>query len=127
MEIRQFDKMAQDDRAEYVARWLIEGAEKVLADAGRPKDAEKVSHLFMTNVAGANISIGMAEFMRNLARARVADIQNITKDPNSQRLEVEDAMFVTLQKNGIELPDSFFTVASGFKPKFPPQVKDKKN
>jgi hypothetical protein len=32
-----------------------------------------------------------------------------------------------LQKNGIELPDSFFTVASGFKPKFPPQVKDKKN
>jgi hypothetical protein len=27
----------------------------------------------------------------------------------------------TLQKNGIELPDSFFTVATGFRPKLPPQ------
>jgi hypothetical protein len=37
-------------------------------------------------------------------------------------LEVEDALFVTLNKNGIELielPDSFFTVASGFRPNLP--------
>ena len=27
-------------------------------------------------------------------------------------------MFVTLKKNGIELPDSFFTVGKDFKPKF---------
>jgi hypothetical protein len=36
-------------------------------------------------------------------------------------LEVEDAMAVTLKKNGIELPDSFFTVASNFQPKLPPK------
>jgi hypothetical protein len=74
MEIRQFDKMAQDDRADYVSE-LIHGAERVLTDEGRPDLAAQVSHLFTTNAPGANISIGMAEFMRNLARLRVADAE----------------------------------------------------
>jgi len=41
----------------------------------------------------------------------------------AQRLEVEDAMALTFEQNGngFELPDNFFTVASGFKPKFPPK------
>jgi len=30
-------------------------------------------------------------------------------------------MGVTLEKNGIELSDGFFTVANGFHPKLPPQ------
>jgi hypothetical protein len=67
------------------------------------------------------------EFNRNLARARVIDAQNIAKDPNAQRVEVEDAMFATLQKNGIELPDSFFTVLSNFHPKYPPKNAKKKD
>jgi hypothetical protein len=32
-------------------------------------------------------------------------------------------MAFTLHKNGIEVPDSFYTVLSNFKPKFPPQKK----
>jgi hypothetical protein len=40
--------------------------------------------------------------------------------------EVEDAMIVTMRKNGIELPPSFLTGASGFKPKLPPQTRDVK-
>jgi hypothetical protein len=68
----------------------------------------------------------MVEFERNLALARVADAKRAAKDPNAPRVEVEDAMAVTLQKNHIELPDSFFTVASTFKPQFPPK-KEKKN
>jgi hypothetical protein len=63
----------------------------------------------------------MAEFELILARARVADLKNIEKDPKAARLEVEDAMALTLEKNGIDLPDSFFIVASRFKPKFPPR------
>jgi hypothetical protein len=62
----------------------------------------------------------MVEFETNLALARVADAKRAEKDPKAQRVEVEDAMAVTLQKNHIDLPDSFFTVARNFKPKFPP-------
>ena len=80
MEIQQFDKMAQDDQAEYVSA-LIQDAEKVLTDEGRADQAAQVSHLFTTNAPGANISIGMAEFMRNLARLRVADVENVQKNP----------------------------------------------
>jgi len=118
MEIRQFDKMAQDDQAQYVSD-LIQGAEKVLTDEDKSDLAAQVSHLFTTNAPGAHISIGMAEFMRNLARLRVADVDNAQKNPKDPRVEVEDAMFVTLQKNHIDLPDSFFTVAKDFKPKHP--------
>jgi hypothetical protein len=35
-------------------------------------------------------------------------------------------MFVTLQKNHIDLPDSLYTVNKDFKPKLPPQTKDVK-
>jgi hypothetical protein len=63
----------------------------------------------------------MTEFSINLKRARLIDVQNVAKDPNAQRVEVEDALFATLKKSGIELPDSFFTVASSFRPKYPPQ------
>jgi hypothetical protein len=75
MEIRRFDKMADQDQADYIGD-LIVGAEKVLTDEGRP------------------------------------------------------AMFATLDKNHIPLPDSFYTVASNFKPKLPLQAnqnKDRKN
>lgn len=121
MEIRQFDKMAQDDRAEYVARWLIQGAEKVLTDEGRPDLAERVGYLFRTNAPDGNISIGMSDFMLTLAKARLADAKRAGQDPNAPRLEVEHAMIVTLKKNGIVLPKSFMTVGNGFKPKYAPQ------
>jgi hypothetical protein len=124
MEIRQFDKMAQDDRADYVSG-LIQGAEKVLTDEDRPDLAAQVSHLFTTNAPGANVSIGMAEFMRNLARVRVDDAENAQKHPNDPRSEVEDAMAITLENNHIPLPDSFFTVNKNFKPKLP--LKDAKD
>jgi hypothetical protein len=85
-------------------------------DAGHADQAAKVSKLFTTHIGNDQTSVGIVEFMSNLARARLADVQNVAKDPNAQRIEVEDAMAVTLNKNGIELPDSFFTVLSNFKP-----------
>jgi hypothetical protein len=122
MEIRQFDKMAVKDQGDYIQA-LIDGAQKVLNNQGQRDLATKVDQLFTEVHQGDTMPLGMIEFENNLALARVADAKRVIKDPNARRLEVEDAMAVTLKKNGIELPDSFFTVASGFKPKFPPQSK----
>src|ERR1700674_3753072 len=51
MEIRQFDKMADQDQAEYVGL-LVQGAEKVLTDEGRSDLAAQVEHLFTTRNPG---------------------------------------------------------------------------
>jgi len=119
MEIWKFDKMAQDDRAEYVSE-LIGGAEKVLTDEGKADQAGQVAYLFRTNTPDGNTSIGMSQFTVTLAMARLTDAKNVEKDPSTARIEVEDAMTLSLEKNdGIKLPDSFFRIASSFRPKYP--------
>ena len=119
MEIRQFDKMAAQDQGAFVGL-LVQGAEQVLRDEGRADLAAQVYHLFTTTMPGDAHTIGSVEFELNLALVRVDDAENAQKNPNDPRVEVEDAMALTLHKNHIELPDSFFTVASNFKPKFRP-------
>ena len=47
MQIQQFDKMADQDQADYVVA-LVNGAEKVLTDEGKPDLAAQVEHLFTT-------------------------------------------------------------------------------
>jgi hypothetical protein len=121
MQIQQFDKMAQDDRAEYVSE-LIQGAEKVLTDEGKADQAEQVATLFRTNAQDGNISIGMSDFMITLAKARLADAKRALQDPDAKRVQVEDAMAVMLKNlHGIDLPKGFFTVNSSFQPKLPLQ------
>jgi hypothetical protein len=119
MEIQQFDKMAVQDQGDYIQA-LVDGAQKVLIDQGQKDRAMKVDRQFKEVLAGDKHSLGLVEFERNLDRARVADVKRVIANPNAARIEVEDAMAVTLQKNGIELPDSFFTVAKDFKPKTSP-------
>ena len=51
MEIRQFDKMADQDQAEYVGL-LVQGAEKVLIDEGRTDLQQQVHQLFSTTPSG---------------------------------------------------------------------------
>lgn len=86
-----------------------------------------MEQLFTTTLPGDQITMGMGEFQLNLARARVADSDRAAKDPSAHRLEVEDAMLVTLKKNNIPLSQDFmkaFRAAnSGFQPKHPPQKK----
>jgi hypothetical protein len=118
MDIREFDRMADQDQAAYIGD-LIVGAEKVLTDQGKPDLAAKVKRLFTTRYQGDADTIGMVEFERNLALLRVNDARHAEKNPNDPRLEVEDAMFGTLERNGIELPDSFYSVAKNFKPRHP--------
>ena len=124
MEIRQFDRMAAQDRQDYM-NFLVEGAQKVLIAQGQRDDAAKVYQLFHEIHPGDTLSIGEAEFEGNLDNARVADAERHARDPNARRLEVEDALFVTLKKNGIILPRSIFTVAKDFKPKHSPEAKKK--
>ena len=120
MEIEKFDKMDGRDQSEYIVA-LIEGAQQVLVKEGKRELAAKIHVLFTTTLPGDQSPVGVVEFERNLARARLADFRNLEKDPRAPRLEVEDAMAVTLKKNGIELPVSFYTVASGFRPQYPPK------
>ena len=124
MEIRQFDKLADQDQSEYIGG-LIVGAENVLAGNGKPDLAAQIKHLFTTKMPGDADVMGMVEFERNLALARVADAQRAAQDPNAHRLEVEDAMLVTLQKNNIPLSRDFVrgfrAINVGFRPKLPPQ------
>jgi hypothetical protein len=128
MEIQKFDQMALQDQGDYIAV-LIDGAQRVLIDEGNADLAAKINKLFTEVPAGDKISLGLNEFERNLDRVRVDDAKNAVLHPNDPRSEVEDAMAITLENNGIELPDSFFTVASNFKPKLPPanEKKEKKN
>ena len=120
MEIEKFDKMAAKDQSDYIVV-LVEGAQQVLIKEGKRDLAAKIHALFTTTLPGDESPIGVVEFESNLARARSADIRRLQKDPRATRLEVEDAMAATLEKNGIPLPDAFFTVASAFRPKYPPK------
>ena len=121
MEIRQFDKMADRDQANYI-QVLVDDAQKVLRDEGRSDLAGKMDQLFTEIFAGDKISLGMQEFEDNLALLRVNDAEHAQeKNPKDPRIEVEDVLFITLKKNHIDLPDSFFTVAKNFKPKYPLQ------
>lgn len=125
MEIRLYDKMSIDDQAEYVAD-LVEGAEKALTDEGRPDLAAQLSKLFTTNIGGDKISLGSAEFNRNLARARAADAERAAQDPTAHRLEVEDAMLVTLKRNNIPLSQDFIKAFRAINKDFQPKPPSKK-
>ena len=63
----------------------------------------------------------MSMFQIALAKARVADLKRLEKDPKATRLEVEHAMILTLRKNDIELPKSYMQVMGNFKPQYPEQ------
>jgi hypothetical protein len=120
MEIQDFDKMSAEDRQAYM-NFLPEAAQKVLMEAGRKDDAAKVYKLFNETNPGNVLSDGEIAFEENLARARVADVKKHAENPNLRRLEVEDALFVTLKKAGVILPQSFYDVGKDFKPKHPLQ------
>jgi hypothetical protein len=120
MTIVQFDKMSDDDQDEYVAD-LVVGAIRVLDSAEQHDPSIKVHKLFTDIKPGDKISDGMSDFAILLAKARVADDLRVQKEPHARRLEVEDAMALTLRKNGVEVPDSFFTVNASFRPKHPPK------
>ena len=118
MEIEQFDRLAIPDQGDYVAL-LLQGAQKILVDAGNHDLLAKLNKLFGEVRPGDEMSVGMIEFEANLANVRVLDAERYAKDHQAMRLEVEHAMALTLKRNGINLPSSFMHVADEFRPKQP--------
>ena len=118
MPIEQFDKLAITDQGDYVAL-LLQGAQKILVDAGKGDQAVKLNRLFSEVPPGNQMSIGMLEFEANLANVRVLDAERYAKDHSVMRLEVEQAMALTIRRNGIVLTPAFMHVADNFRPKLP--------
>jgi hypothetical protein len=114
MEITQFDKMSVRDQGEYIAL-LIEGAQKVLVDEGRRDLAAQVRKLFTVRHPGESLSQGMVTLEANLAHARAVDADTHAHDRHAERLEVEQALIVTLKWSGIVLPKSFMRAGEGFR------------
>jgi hypothetical protein len=123
MEIQKYDKMASQDRNEYVADLVI-GVQKVLIEEGQDDLAAKINNLFTEKLGGDDLPLGLVEFDKNLALARVADAERALQDPKAHRLEVEDAMLVTLQKNNVPMSRTFVAafraINNNFQPQSPP-------
>lgn len=97
-----FDHLDSDTQAEFIAA-MVDRTEQALRDDGKPDLALKTEQLFAQGKPTDPLSMGLAELESNVARARVADLDRLKNDPKAKRLDVEDALFVTLKKNGIEL------------------------
>jgi hypothetical protein len=97
-----FDHMDSYTQAEYIAD-VVDRTEKALRGDGKPDLALKTEQLFALVEPGDQMSLGLVELESNVARARVADVDRLAKNPKAERVAVEDALFVTLKKNGIEL------------------------
>lgn len=121
LEIHVFDKIAPDDQIDYVGD-LVDSVERSVPASELPR----VKRFFQNKQPGEVIS-GMGQFELNLSLARVADLQAAEKDPRARRLQVEDVMYVTLERNGIKLPAGFRPIANTFHATRPPrrQVMDK--
>jgi hypothetical protein len=117
MHISQYDKMDKHDQAQYVTL-LIKGAHDHLSANGQSAQAERILYLFETSSA----KFGWPQFERNLHMARALNAK-YAADPNNKKAlyEVEQALALTLQDNGILVPVSFLlTINRNFKPSYPP-------
>jgi hypothetical protein len=115
LEIRQFDKLGDDDQISYIDALRVNVEKSV-----PPAEFARVKRFFQKKQPGEVIS-GMGQFELNLALARVADLEHPEKDSAARRLGVEDVMYVTLERNGISLPPGFRPAASNFQSKLPPR------
>lgn len=97
-----FDHMDSYAQAELIAD-MVGRTEQALRDDGKPDLSLKMEQLFALVESGDKMSVGLAELESNVARACVADLNRLAKDSKANRVEVEDALFVTLKKNGIEM------------------------
>lgn len=110
MEIRQFDVIGDNDQIKFIDQ-LAQSVE----DASQGDQLARVKRFFLAKQPGEELS-GMGRFELNLALARIADIEMAEKNPKARRLQVEDVMYVTLERNGILLPKNFRPVAVNFRP-----------
>jgi hypothetical protein len=117
IDFQHFDALPLGPQAEHIGE-MVASAEQALRDEGRNDLADKVRDLFATTLQGDSFPLGLVELERNVARGRVADLNRVQKDANATRLDVEDALFVTLQKNDIftdAMPDAVMRRMADFR------------
>jgi hypothetical protein len=112
-----FDQMDSYAQAEFIAD-MVDTTQQALREDGKPDLALKMEQLFSFGGPSDTMSVGLAELEKNVSRARIADLDRLGKDPKAQRLDVEDALFVTLKKNGIELSSNAMNRIIGTLAKF---------
>jgi hypothetical protein len=120
MQIPQYDEMDKQDRGRYMTL-LIKGTHDHLLANGQSAQAERVLYLF----ENSSTKFGWPQFERNLHMARALNAKHAA-DPNNKKAsyEVEQALALTLQNNGILVPVTFLlTINKGFKPSYPPGKK----
>jgi hypothetical protein len=100
----RFDKMPLEMQPEFVAT-MIDVTERTLREHGETAAADKMAPPFSNVLEGDTMPLGLVELERNIDRVRLFDLEGAQKDPKAERFDVEDALFVTLKKNGIEISD----------------------
>lgn len=104
MEIQMFDSMAIQDQKAYL-KFLVKDAQKILIEQDQRDQAAKVRELFQRIPRGDHRSLGETQFEESLAIDRVFIAEN---RGGPLRPPVEASLIVTLNKNGIKTPPSFF-------------------
>ena len=87
----------------------------ILTKSGHADQARKVARLF----PDPDRATATPVFKAALAQEREVDDKRNIEQPDASRLEVEDALLELLKKNGIALPDSFYTVNRDFRARLP--------
>ncbi len=80
---------------------MVQMTKLAFRNEGRADLADQVDKLFTTTDAGDTSPIGVIEVVRNIAIARVADLKRVKENPQARRIQVEDALLLTLKKNNI--------------------------
>jgi hypothetical protein len=112
----KFDSFNSVGQAECLA-YMVQMTKLAFRNEGRADLAEQVDKLFTTTEPGDASPLGIVEVLRNVALARVADLKRFKNDAQAQRIQVEDALFVTLKKNNIfteAMPDEALQLTAGF-------------
>lgn len=96
----KFDSYNSAGQASCLAN-MVQMTKLAFRNEGRADLADQVDKLFTTTDAGDTSPIGVIEVVRNIAIARVADLKRVKENPQARRIQVEDALLLTLKKNNI--------------------------
>jgi hypothetical protein len=96
----QFDRYNSAAQGECLAH-MVQMTKLAFRNEGRADLAEQVDKLFTTTEPGDTSPLGVIEVVRNIAIARVADLKRVKENPQARRIQVEDALLLTLKKNNI--------------------------
>jgi len=117
-DIKDHFKMVVDDKGRF-DQMLLDVAEKLLRDQGRPDLALRLHKLFTEITPGNKISQGMAEYTLNLSDMLRAEIKREASNPSLPHLQAETAFRDVAQDHGINLPPTFETMAASFHRQYP--------